>query len=133
MVPNLDDITLDLISTFEAHTKSQPVQPEDLDELAEFTVGWFEQRGLLGRDSAPIVFLLTDHWHSRSVTHGLYGSLLTAKIAARAVVATRGRAPSTGDDWTLAVDADLRRCHRWAPVQLGRPVGHFTIAEIAVT
>lgn len=131
--PLTEKIADDLITALDEYTSGAAIHPEGIDDLAEFVVEWFLRRRLLaGIGPGPVLFLLTDEYHVKDVTRGLYASLTDAKVAARRIVAKRGKAAASGDDWKVTADEDGNRSHRWAPVQLGSPIGDFTIREMPV-
>lgn len=124
-----DPIIEDLTAALDKRTAGAPVHPDELDNLAEFTVGWFEQRGYLPQTGAvPVLYLLTD----RATFLGLHQSLTDAQMNARTVVARRGRAATAGDPWVEAIDCNTR-VYRWLPVHLGAPVADFLIREVRVS
>lgn len=101
----------------------------DLDVAAEVALEWFTNHGLLTLDDLPAtVLVLTEQWPGTPAVTSVHVSLVDAQIAARAVVAARGRAVPVGVDWEPSTDT-TGRAWSWAPVLEGVPVGHFTITE----
>ena len=72
-----DPLIEDFTAALDKHTAGAPVHPDGLDELAEWAVGWFEQRGYLPVTGAtPVLYLLTD----RTNFLGLHESLSDAQM-----------------------------------------------------
>ena len=117
-----------------ARSKEHGFDFVDLDVAADLGLDWLRSRGLLALSDLPItVMVLTEHWPGVDSVTSTHIALTDAQIAARAVVAARGRAVHVGCVWTLSVDAHSRTMWRWVPIVNGAPAGRFTITETSLT